>query len=138
MSSWKSKYSVIISMNRFEINKTLQNRQFETFTCNDQKTNQKKPPKLNMFFLSLVYLFSYTKYSFRKVAIKKYIHLCIKTQTKSNIIITTQTYATIITYKLHFKFQMFPNSKQDCYAVTQFVTQIFTFLADFFLMFKRV
>lgn len=136
MSSWKSKYSVIISMNRFEINKTLQNRQFESFTCNDQKLTIKNP-KLNMFFLSLVCLFSYTKYSFRKVAIKKYIHLCIKNQTKSNIIITTQTYATIITYKLHFKFQMFPNSKQDCYAVTQFVTQIFTFLADFF-MFKRV
>lgn len=45
-----SKYSVIISMNMFEINKTLQNRQFESFTCNDQKTNQKTPPKLNMFF----------------------------------------------------------------------------------------
>lgn len=71
MSSWKSKYSVIISMNRFEINKTLQNRQFESFTCNDQKLT-KKTPKLNMFFLSLVCLFSNTKYSFRKVAIKKH------------------------------------------------------------------
>lgn len=62
-------------MNRFEINKTLQNRQFESFTCNDQKLT-KKPPKLNMFFLSLVCLFSNTKYSFRKVAIKNtYIYV---------------------------------------------------------------
>lgn len=62
-------------MNRFEINKTLQNRQFESFTCNDQKLT-KKHPKLNMFLLSLVCLFSYIKFSFRKEAIKStYIYV---------------------------------------------------------------